>query len=82
MVKNHAVEVRYADDLLILCKSQQNAERALRNIFSFVEDKLVLKANKERKNVMYNSETKFLGYTFYRYKGKGRLQPIHRVSKG
>lgn len=66
--------VRYADDLLILCKSKRSAERALRNIITFIEDKLFLKVNKEKTNVSNISRTKFLGYTFYRYKGKGRLR--------
>ncbi|GHA25588.1 group II intron reverse transcriptase/maturase [Salinimicrobium marinum] len=66
--------IRYADDLLILCKSKRSAERTLRNIIPFIEDKLFLKVNKEKTNVSYISKIKFLGYTFYRYKGKGRLR--------
>lgn len=66
--------VRYADDLLILCKSKRGAERTLRNIIPFIENKLFLKVNREKTNVSHISKTKFLGYTFYRSKGKGRLR--------
>ena len=71
--------VRYADDLLILCKSKRSAERMLRNIIPFIEEKLFLKVNKEKTNVSYIRKTKFLGYSFYRYKGRGRLR-VHASS--
>lgn len=71
--------VRYADDLMIVCKSKRSAERTLRNIIPFIEDKLFLKVNKGKTNVSNISKTKFLGYTFYRYKGKGRLR-VHPSS--
>lgn len=35
--------VRYADDLLIFCKSRRSAERALENILPFITKKLFLK---------------------------------------
>lgn len=66
--------VRYADDLLILCKSKRSAERTLRNIVPFIENKLFLKVNKEKTNVCIVSKVKFLGYTFYQLKGEGRLR--------
>lgn len=66
--------VRYADDLLVLCKSKRAAERTLQNIIPYIEDKLFLKVNKEKTNVSYITKTKFLGYTFYRSKGKGKLR--------
>ncbi|TDN93399.1 group II intron reverse transcriptase/maturase [Salegentibacter sp. 24] len=71
--------IRYADDLMVLCKSKRSAERTLRNIIPFIEDKLFLKVNKGKTNVSYISKIKFLGYTFYRYKGKGRLR-VHPIS--
>lgn len=66
--------VRYADDLLILCKSKRSAERTLRNIIPFIEDKLFLTVNREKTTVSHVSKVKFLGYTFYRYRGEGRLR--------
>ena len=41
--------VRYADDLLIFCKSRRSAERTLENILPFIEKKLFLKVN-QREN--------------------------------
>lgn len=77
--------VRYADDLLILCKSKRSAERTFRNIIPFIENKLFLKVNKEKTNVSYITKTKFLGYSFYRYRGKGRLrahpESIHKMKQ-
>lgn len=66
--------VRYADDLLILCKSKRSAERTLENIVPFIEGKLFLKVNKEKTQVSIISKTKFLGYAFYRIRGKGRFR--------
>ncbi|MFD0698744.1 group II intron reverse transcriptase/maturase, partial [Paenibacillus sp. GCM10027628] len=40
--------VRYADDLLIFCKSRKSAERTLENILPFIEKKLFLKVNREK----------------------------------
>ena len=39
---------RYADDLVILCKSERSAERTLTNIIPFIEEKLFLKVNREK----------------------------------
>ena len=40
--------VRYADDCMIFCKSRKSAERTLRNILPYIEDKLFLKVNREK----------------------------------
>lgn len=66
--------VRYADDLVILCKSKRSAERTLMNITPFIENKLFLKVNKEKTVVAYISNIKFLGYSFYIYRKEGRLR--------
>ena len=66
--------VRYADDCMILCKSKKSAERTLRNIIPFIEGKLFLKVNRKKTEVAHISKVKYLGYTFYRYKGKCRLR--------
>jgi RNA-directed DNA polymerase len=71
--------VRYADDMQILCKSRRSAERTLQNILPFIEGKLFLKVNKEKSQVAHVRNVKFLGYSFYRIKGKGRLR-IHPKS--
>jgi len=71
--------VRYADDLLIFCKSRRSASRTLNNILPFIEKKLFLKVNKEKTMVDYVGKVKFLGFTFYRYKGETRVR-IHPKS--
>jgi group II intron reverse transcriptase/maturase len=71
--------VRYADDLVILCKSKRSAERTLTNIVPYIENKLFLKVNREKTKVAYVRDIKFLGYSFYVYKGEGRLR-VHPKS--
>lgn len=66
--------VRYADDMLILCKSKRSAERVMGSIISFIEEKLFLKVNRDKSQTAAISKVKFLGYSFYRLKGEGRLR--------
>jgi group II intron reverse transcriptase/maturase len=71
--------VRYADDMVILCKSKRSAQRTLTSTVNFIENKLSLKVNKEKTVAAYISKIKFLGYSFYVKKGEGRLR-IHAKS--
>lgn len=71
--------VRYADDLVILCKSNRSAERTLANIVPYIENRLFLKVNREKTTVAFVSGIKFLGYSFYVVKGVGRLR-VHAAS--
>ena len=71
--------VRYADDCMILCKSRRSAERTLASIIPFIEKKLFLKVNREKTSVAHISMVKYLGYGFYRYKGKCRFK-VHKKS--
>jgi RNA-directed DNA polymerase len=71
--------VRYADDMVILCKSSRSAKRILESITCFIENKLFLRVNREKSKVCHIREVKFLGYSFYKMKGKGRLR-IHPKS--
>ncbi|MGM1428846.1 group II intron reverse transcriptase/maturase [Sphingobacterium lactis] len=73
--------VRYADDLMILCRSKRSASRVMESITKFVEGKLLLKVNKEKSVVSHVSKIKFLGYSFYNYRGESRLR-IHPKSLG
>jgi group II intron reverse transcriptase/maturase len=70
---------RYADDMVILCRSKRSAERVMGSIIRFIEDKLFLRVNREKSQVAPISKVKFLGYSFYRTKGEGRLR-IHPKS--
>ena len=71
--------VRYADDMVILCKSRRGAERVKRSITHFIESNLFLKVNKEKTQVIYLSKIKFLGYSFYKIKEEVRFR-IHPKS--
>ena len=71
--------VRYADDCMIFCKSRKSAERTLDNIVPYIEGKLFLKVNRTKTGVAHISRVKYLGYSFYKYKGKCRFR-IHSKS--
>jgi len=71
--------VRYADDLVIFCKSKRSADRTLANIVPYIENKLFLRVNREKTTTAYIQGIKFLGYSFYMMKGEGRLR-VHPKS--
>ena len=71
--------VRYADDCMIFCKSRKSAERTMRNIIPYITEKLFLKVNLEKTTVAHVGKVKYLGYGFYRHKGKCRLR-VHQKS--
>lgn len=71
--------VRYADDMMIFCRSKKAAKRTLEKILPFIEGKLFLKVNREKTKVAHVKAVKFLGYGFYIYRGEGRLK-IHPKS--
>jgi len=71
--------VRYADDCMIFCKSKKSAVRTLENIMTYIEGKLFLKVNREKTKVEHISKVKYLGYSFYRYKGKCKMR-VHPKS--
>lgn len=66
--------VRYADDCLILCKSKRAVLRIASSITKFVEDTLYLRVNREKTVACYIKRVKYLGYSFYIYKGKCRFR--------
>jgi RNA-directed DNA polymerase len=71
--------VRFADDVVIFCKSRKSADRALENIVPYIEGKLFLRVNRAKTTVSHVSKIKYLGYAFYRYKGKCKLR-VHPKS--
>ncbi len=56
--------VRYADDFIILVKSQRAAERVKARIQRFLERKLKLKVNEDKSQVAPTDHIDFLGFTF------------------
>lgn len=72
--------VRYADDMVIFCKSKASAMQALEHIIPYIERKLFLKVNREKTEVSYAGRIKFLGYGFYKNR-KGFQPRVHQKSK-
>jgi RNA-directed DNA polymerase len=62
--------VRYADDSNIYVKTQRAGERVMESVREFVEKKLKLKVNPKKSKVERATRVKFLGFSFYKYKGK------------
>lgn len=56
---------RYADDLIIMVKSQRAGNRVLRSLTCYIEDDLQLKVNTEKSQVVKSSQCKFLGFSFH-----------------
>lgn len=68
--------VRYADDCIILVKSEKAANRVLETITKFIEKKLGLKVNGEKSKVTRPTKTKYLGFSFWKdTKGKWKPKP-------
>ena len=68
--------VRYADDCIILVKSEKAANRVLESITKYIEKKLGLKVNAEKSKVTRPTKTKYLGYSFWKdTKGKWKPKP-------
>ena len=57
--------VRYADDLIIMVGSRQAAERVMRSVTRFIEERLGLKVNAEKSRVDKPKGIKYLGFGFY-----------------
>lgn len=57
---------RYADDFVICCKSQKGAERVLKSVTRFLEQKLGLSVHPEKTKIVNNMKEPFafLGYEF------------------
>jgi len=69
--------VRYADDCIILVKSQKAANRVMTSVTNFIEKKLGLKVNVTKSKVDRPNSIKFLDYGYYfdSKEGKYQLKP-------
>ncbi|MBQ7545252.1 MAG: group II intron reverse transcriptase/maturase [Synergistaceae bacterium] len=56
--------VRYADDMLIFCRSEASAWQALKHILPFLEGDLTLRINEAKTLITHAGRMKFLGYRF------------------
>lgn len=77
--------VRYADDISLYVSSRKSANRVLKSISKYIEDRLQLKVNECKSQVSRPWESQLLGFSFYRQNGeyKIRISPksIARVKK-
>ena len=69
--------VRYADDCNIYVRSRKAANRVMKSITRFIEEKLKLKVNRDKSTVDRPWKLKFLGFSFYPAKGGYRIR-IHK----
>ena len=67
--------VRYADDCLIMVKSEKAANRVMQTITNYIENKLGLIVNAEKSKVAKPNQIKYLGFGFYNKKGTWRPKP-------
>lgn len=63
--------VRYADDCIIAVKSRTSANRVMKSVTKWIQNKLGLKVNVEKSKVTRPSKLKFLGFGFY-YNSKNK----------
>ena len=70
---------RYADDCIIVVKSEKAANRVMESITKFIEKKLGLKVNVEKSKVARPNQIKYLGFGFY-YKKTGIIKPLTKRS--
>ena len=59
---------RYADDTIILVKSEKAANRVMESITHFIEKKLGLKVNMTKTKICKPNDLKYLGFGFYQDK--------------
>ena len=58
--------VRYADDCLIMVRSEKAANRVMESITTFITKKLGLKVNLEKSKIARPNQIKYLGFGFYK----------------
>ena len=67
--------VRYADDCLIMVKSEKAANRVMESITTFITKKLGLVVNVEKSKVARPNQIKYLGFGFYKKVNQNKWRP-------
>lgn len=67
---------RYADDCVIFVKTKFSAERVMKNIVTFIENKLKLKVNAEKTHIATPNNLKYLGFSFWKDKDKNEWKSM------
>ncbi len=77
---------RYADDTIIVVKSEKAANRVMESITKFIEKKLGLKVNVSKSKIARPNQIKYLGFGFYYtktgiIKSKPHLKSIQKFKR-
>ena len=72
---------RYADDVLIITKSEMAANRVLKSISEWLERKLFLKVNATKTKVVRPTRSKYLGFTFLKNGREWKVKPTTEKKK-
>ena len=84
------IHVRYADDILVLCKNRSDAERFKFSIANYLTRSMKLKINEDKSKIydLTQERMKYLGYEFHVYKRdphnprwKGQFQVANTLPK-
>lgn len=67
--------VRYADDCLIMVRSEKAANRVMESITTFITKKLGLKVNVEKSKIAKPNQIKYLGFGFYKKTNQNIWRP-------
>lgn len=62
--------VRYADDCSVYVSSETSGQRVMESVTRFIEEKLLLKVNREKTKVSTPEESVLLGFSFRTYQGR------------
>ena len=72
---------RYADDVLILTRSEMSANRVMKSITDWLERKLFLRVNASKTKVVRPTRSKYLGFTFLKHGGEWKVKPTNEKKK-
>ncbi len=79
--------VRYADDCIILTKSEKSANRVMKSVTNYLQEKLGLKVNTAKSKVDRPNGIKFLGFGYYfdtfcyQFKAKPHANSVEKLKK-
>lgn len=68
--------VRFADDCVIMVKSEMAANRVMKSVSSWLERKLFLKVSATKTKVVRPKDGKFLGFTFWKSSEGWKCRPL------
>ena len=69
---------RYADDVNIFLKSQRSAERVMKSITKWLENKMFLKVSETKTKIVKPANSIFLGFAFYKSKEGWQCAPSRK----